>query len=72
MSGKKGQAQRPWPGGHTSSSFTVASVLDEFYGPKVDLGFLKQFLEQYRAVIARERSDEAVSLSLTAPRFPNP
>ena len=24
-----------WPSGHTSSSFTVASVLDEFYGPKV-------------------------------------
>jgi hypothetical protein len=22
-----------WPSGHTSSSFTVASVLDEFYGP---------------------------------------
>ncbi len=24
-----------WPSGHTSSSFTVASVLDEFYGHKV-------------------------------------
>jgi hypothetical protein len=24
-----------WPSGHTSSSFTAASVLDEFYGPKV-------------------------------------
>ncbi len=24
-----------WPSGHTSSSFTVAAVLDEFYGPKV-------------------------------------
>ena len=24
-----------WPSGHTSSSFTVASVLDEFYGPQV-------------------------------------
>ncbi|MFC1633258.1 phosphatase PAP2 family protein [Planctomycetota bacterium] len=24
-----------WPSGHTASSFTVASVLDEFYGPKV-------------------------------------
>jgi PAP2 superfamily protein len=24
-----------WPSGHTSSSFAVASVLDEFYGPKV-------------------------------------
>ena len=26
-----------WPSGHTSSSFTVASVLDEFYGPKVGI-----------------------------------
>jgi len=26
-----------WPSGHTSSSFTVAAVLDEFYGP--DVGF---------------------------------
>jgi hypothetical protein len=24
-----------WPSGHTSSSFTVAAVLDEFYGPEV-------------------------------------
>ncbi|MHC4075465.1 MAG: phosphatase PAP2 family protein [Planctomycetota bacterium] len=24
-----------WPSGHTASSFTVASVLDEFYGPKI-------------------------------------
>jgi len=24
-----------WPSGHTSSSFTVAAVLDEFYGPNV-------------------------------------
>jgi membrane-associated phospholipid phosphatase len=24
-----------WPSGHTASSFTVASVLDEFYGPRV-------------------------------------
>jgi len=24
-----------WPSGHTASSFCVASVLDEFYGPKV-------------------------------------
>jgi len=24
-----------WPSGHTASSFTAASVLDEFYGPKV-------------------------------------
>ena len=26
-----------WPSGHVSSSFTVASVLDEFYGPKVGI-----------------------------------
>jgi len=26
-----------WPSGHTSSSFTVASVLHEFYGPKVGI-----------------------------------
>lgn len=26
-----------WPSGHTSSSFAVASVLDEFYGPKIGL-----------------------------------
>jgi len=26
-----------WPSGHTSSSFTVASVLDEFYGPQVGI-----------------------------------
>lgn len=26
-----------WPSGHASSSFTVASVLDEFYGPKVGI-----------------------------------
>ncbi len=26
-----------WPSGHTSSSFTVASVLDEFYGPEVGI-----------------------------------
>ncbi|MDD5010771.1 MAG: phosphatase PAP2 family protein [Phycisphaerae bacterium] len=24
-----------WPSGHTSSSFAVAAVLDEFYGPKI-------------------------------------
>lgn len=27
--------QWAWPSGHTASSFTVASVLDEFYGPRV-------------------------------------
>lgn len=26
-----------WPSGHTSSSFAFASVLDEFYGPKVGI-----------------------------------
>jgi len=26
-----------WPSGHTSSSFAVASVLDEFYGPEVGI-----------------------------------
>ena len=26
-----------WPSGHTSSSFCVAAVLDEFYGPKVGI-----------------------------------
>ena len=26
-----------WPSGHTSTSFAVASVLDEFYGPKVGI-----------------------------------
>ena len=29
--------QWAWPSGHTSSSFTVASVLDEYYGPKVGI-----------------------------------
>lgn len=26
-----------WPSGHTSSSFTVAAVLDEFYGPAIGI-----------------------------------
>ena len=26
-----------WPSGHTASSFCVASVLDEFYGPKIGI-----------------------------------
>lgn len=26
-----------WPSGHTSSSFTVAAVLDEFYGPTIGI-----------------------------------
>jgi hypothetical protein len=28
---------RAWPSGHTSSSFAFASVLDEFYGPKIGI-----------------------------------
>ena len=28
---------RAWPSGHTASSFTFASVLDEYYGPKVGI-----------------------------------
>ncbi|MFA6186215.1 MAG: phosphatase PAP2 family protein [Phycisphaerae bacterium] len=30
-------ASLAWPSGHTSSSFTVAAVLDEFYGPKIGI-----------------------------------
>ena len=30
-------AELAWPSGHTASSFTVASVLDEFYGPQVGI-----------------------------------
>lgn len=26
-----------WPSGHTSSSFTVAAVLDEYYGPRIGI-----------------------------------
>ena len=38
-----------WPSGHTSSSFTVASVLDEFYGPKVGIpAYLLASLVAYR------------------------
>ncbi len=38
-----------WPSGHTSSSFTVASVLDEFYGPKVGIpAYLLASLVGYR------------------------
>ncbi|MBN2588376.1 MAG: phosphatase PAP2 family protein [Sedimentisphaerales bacterium] len=28
---------RAWPSGHTASSFTLASVLDEYYGPKIGI-----------------------------------
>ncbi len=40
-----------WPSGHTSSSFTVASVLDEFYGPKVGIpAYILASLVAYRMV----------------------
>ncbi|MFH1614671.1 MAG: phosphatase PAP2 family protein [Planctomycetota bacterium] len=38
-----------WPSGHTSSSFTVASMLDEFYGPKIGIpAYLGAGLVAYR------------------------
>jgi hypothetical protein len=40
-----------WPSGHTSSSFTVASVLDEFYGPKVGIpAYVVASLVGYRMI----------------------
>jgi hypothetical protein len=40
-----------WPSGHTASSFTVASMLDEFYGPKVGLpAYALASLVAYRMV----------------------
>ena len=40
-----------WPSGHTASSFTVASVLDEFYGPKVGIpAYAAASLVAYRMV----------------------
>ena len=40
-----------WPSGHTSSSFCVASVLDEFYGPKVGIpAYALASLVAYRMV----------------------
>ncbi len=40
-----------WPSGHTSSSFTVASVLDEFYGRKVGVpAYVVSALIGYRMV----------------------
>jgi len=42
-----------WPSGHTSSSFTVASVLDEFYGPKVGIpAYVLASLVAYRMMDA--------------------
>lgn len=38
-----------WPSAHTASSFAVASVLDEFYGPKVGIpGYALASLVAYR------------------------
>jgi membrane-associated phospholipid phosphatase len=38
-----------WPSGHTSSSFTAASVLDEFYGPRVGVpAYILASLVAYR------------------------
>lgn len=40
-----------WPSGHTSSSFTVAAVLDEYYGPKVGIcAYAAASLVAYRMV----------------------
>lgn len=40
-----------WPSGHTSSSFAVASVLDEFYGPKVGIpAYVAASMVGYRMV----------------------
>ena len=42
-----------WPSGHTSSSFTVAYVLDEFYGPKVGIpAYIGASLVAYRMLDA--------------------
>jgi membrane-associated phospholipid phosphatase len=42
-----------WPSGHTSSSFTAAAVLDEFYGPKVGIpAYALAALVGYRMVDA--------------------
>jgi hypothetical protein len=42
-----------WPSGHTSSSFTVASVLNEFYGPTVGIpAYAAASLVGYRMVDA--------------------
>ena len=42
-----------WPSGHTSSSFTIASVLDEFYGPRVGIpAYALASLVAYRAMDA--------------------
>jgi len=44
-------AKWAWPSGHTSSSFTLASVLDEFYGPRVGVpAYILAGLVAYRMV----------------------
>jgi len=40
-----------WPSGHAASSFTVASVLDEFYGPRVGIpSYAVASLVSYRMI----------------------
>lgn len=40
-----------WPSGHAASSFTVASVLDEFYGPRVGIpAYAVASLVSYRMI----------------------
>ena len=40
-----------WPSGHAASSFTVASVLDEFYGPRVGIpAYAAASLVSYRMI----------------------
>ncbi len=40
-----------WPSGHAASSFTVASVLDEFYGPRVGIpAYAAACLVSYRMI----------------------
>ncbi len=44
-----------WPSGHTSSSFTVAAVLDELYGPAVGIpAYLGAGFVGYRMMDARD------------------
>jgi len=44
-----------WPSGHTSSSFTVASVLDEFYGHEIGIpAYALASLVAYRMVDAED------------------
>jgi hypothetical protein len=44
-----------WPSGHAASSFTVASVLDEFYGPKVGIpSYALASLVSFRMIDSRD------------------